>query len=346
MNYDCAKLRSFVKDVMKTTGMNDEDAGIFADSLVFANMRGVASHGVTRVAVYRKRIICDQVDPKAQFKIVEDRPALLLIDGMNGMGAPLACHAMQLCVERAKVTGACFAAIRGGNHFGCAGYFTKHAAEQGMIGISMADANAIVLPTGAKQPMLGTNPLSISVPAYEKDPFLLDMATSVVASGRIRLAAKEGRSIPEGWGMTADGKDTTDPSQVKHLMPFGGYKGYGIGMAIDLLSATLSGAGDSRHMGSFWKPGDGNIQGTGFFLGALNPGAITDPIEFQKRVSTYIDEIKNADKADGVDEIYVAGEIEQRKYEKALNEGVTLSDVVANELRNVGEECGVKFPFD
>ena len=346
MKYDCAKLRTFVRDVMMTTGLSEEDSSIFSDSLVFANMRGVNSHGVTRVGVYRKRLVCDQVDPHAKLKVVEDRPALLLIDGCNGMGAPLAFHAMELCVERAKTTGACFAAIRGGNHFGCAGYFTRYAAEQGMIGVSMADANAIVLPTGARQPMLGTNPLSISVPAYGKEPFLLDMATSVVASGKIKLAAKEGRSIPEGWGMTENGETTTDPSKVKHLMPFGGYKGYGIGMAIDLLSATLSGACDSRHMGSFWKPGDGKIQGTGFFLGVISPAAITDPVEFQKRVAAYIDEMKNAEKADGVEEIFVAGEIEQRKYEKALEEGIVISDVVINELRSIGEETGVPFPFD
>jgi len=148
-------------------------------------------------------------------------------------------------------------------------------------------------------------------------------------------------------GLFEDGdRAELDPSQVKHLMPFGGYKGYGIGMATDLLSATLSGACDSRHMGSFWKPGDGEIQGTGFFLGVINPGAITDPVEFEKRVAAYIDEIKNAEKADGVEEIFVAGEIEQRKYEKARKEGVVLSEVVENELKSIGEETGVPFPFD
>ena len=340
---DCEKLTEFVKKVMMSAGLSEETADIFADALVFADMRGVGSHGVTRLVVYYKRILEGQVDPSAVPEILREYPSMLHIDVKNGMGAPAALSAMKKCVEKARVTGACFAAMKGGNHFGCAGYFTKYAAEQGMIGIAMADANAIVAPTGSRQPMLGTNPLSISVPAKGKAPFLLDMATSVVANGKIKLALKEGRNIPEGWGMDADGNVTTDPSRVKFLMPFGGYKGYGISMAIDLLCAVLPGARDSRTMGSFWNVGDGEIQGTGFFLGCINPGAITDPEEFMEGVSRYIDEMKAAKLADGYEEVLVAGEPEERKYQQAKKDGIRLSDVVLGELARVGESAGVVF---
>ena len=343
MMYDCSRLKTFVKDVMMTTGLSGEDAEVFADSLVFADMRGVSSHGVTRLAIYLERILTGQVDAKAEPEIVHERPAFLHIDGHNTMGAPLALWAMKQCVARAKTTGACFAAIKGGNHFGCAGYFTKYAAEQDMIGLAMADANAIVAPTGSRQPMLGTNPLSVSIPAYKKAPFLLDMATSVVANGKIKLALKEGHAIPEGWGMDENGTVTTDPGKVKFLMPFGGYKGYGVSMAIDILCSTLSGACNSRNGGSFWKPGDGQVQNTGFFLGVWNPAVMIDPVDFEKGVSGYIDEMKAAALADGSDEVLVAGEPEQRKYEKALKEGILISDVVAEELRKVGEKTGVPF---
>lgn len=343
MMYDCLKLKKFVKDVMVTTGLCEESSETFADSLVFADMRGVGSHGVTRLGVYYRRITNGQVDPKAVYEIVSERPAMMLIDGHNGMGAPLGMFAMKKCMEKAKNSGSCFAAVRGGNHFGCAGYYTIAAAREGMIGFAIADANSIVAPTGSRQPMLGTNPYSIAIPAYGKDPFVLDMATSVVANGKIKLALKEGRFIPEGWGMDAEGHVTTDPSKVKFLMPFGGYKGYGISMAIDLLAGVLSGASNSRTMGSFWNTEDGRVQNTGFFMGCFDPAAVTDPERFLKDVANYIDEMKSAETAEGVDEVLVAGEPEQRKYEKALKEGVKLSDVVAGELAAVGMQAGVAF---
>lgn len=340
---DSGKLKLFVRDVMASTGLAADKAEEFADSLVFADMRGVSSHGVTRLAIYYRRILEGQVDPLAEPELLQSRPALLHVDGHNGMGVPLAMYAMRECVARARSTGSCFAAVRGGNHFGCAGYYTKFAAGQGMIGVAMSAANAIVAPTGSRQPMLGTNPLSIAIPAWGKEPFLLDMATSVVANGKIVLAAKEGRPIPEGWGMDAEGNVTTDPTKVKFLMPFGGYKGYGVSMAIDLLAAVLAEAENSRTMGSFWKVGDGRIQGTGFFLGVFDPAAVTDPDAFRRKVADYIDEMKAAALAKGSDEVLVAGEPEQRKYEAALRDGVRISDVVAEELRKTGEAAGVPF---
>ena len=343
MYCDSEKLKLFVKKVMKSAGLPEVPAALFADSLVFADMRGVSSHGVTRLAVYRKRLQSGQVDPIAMPEVTKAYPSMIHIDGHNTMGAPLAMHAMEECVKRAKVSGACFAAINHGNHFGCAGYFTKYAAEQGMIGVAMATANAIVAPTGSKQPMLGTNPFSIAIPAYEKAPFILDMATSVVANGKIVLARKEGHDIPAGWGMDENGVVTTDPNQVKFLMPFGDYKGYGVSLAIEMLSSVLARAENSRTAGSFWKPGDGNVQGTGFFVGAINPGAVMDPVEFAKGISATIDEMKAAKIADGATEVLVAGEPEQRKYEAALKDGVYVSDVVIEELKKLGEECGVEF---
>lgn len=343
MKYDSKKLKIFVKEVMMSAGLPEDSAEVFSDSLVFADMRGVSSHGVTRLAIYKKRLQTGQVDALAKPEITLARPSLIHVDGHNTMGAPLAIWAMKECVERAENSGACFAAVNHGNHFGCAGYFTKYAAEHGMIGVAMATANAIVVPTGGGQPMLGTNPLSVSIPAYGREPFLLDMATSVVANGKIVLARKEGHSIPAGWGMDENGEVTTDPNKVKYLMPFGDYKGYGVALAVEILSSVLAGAANSRTAGSFWKPGDGNVQGTGFFVGVINPGAVMDSEEFAKGVTGTLLEMKAAKKAEGVTEILVAGEPEQRKYEKALKEGIMISDVVADELRKVGEDSGVVF---
>ena len=343
MQLNTQSLIGFVTDVMVSAGMKREDAFLFADALVYADMRGVGSHGVTRLATYYRRIREGLVDPKAEVSVLSERPSLIRLDGNNGMGVPLACKAMDMCIEHASVTGTCFASVNHGNHFGCASYFVRRAAEKGMIGIAMANSNKAVAVTGGCEPMLGTNPLAIALPAKGMAPFILDMATSVVARGKIKLAEKEQRPIPEGWGMDKNGTVTTDPSNVAFLMPFGGYKGYGISVVIDILCSVLAGAANSRTMGSFYGF-DGSTQNTGFFVGAMDPAAVMDRDEFEAGVAEFLTDMKNSKKAEGVDEIYVAGEKEQRKYEAAKQNGIRISDVIIAELKDTAEKSGV--PFD
>ena len=336
------RLIGFVTNVMTSAGMRREEAHQFADALVYADMRGVGSHGVTRLATYYRRIREGLVDPKAEIRILSERPALIRLDGNNGMGVPLACRAMDMCIEHAAVAGTCFASVNHGNHFGCASYFVQRAAEKGMIGIAMANSNKAVAVTGGCEPMLGTNPLAISLPAKGRDPFILDMATSVVARGKIKLAEKEQRPIPEGWGMDKNGVVTTDPANVAFLMPFGGYKGYGISVVIDILCSVLAGAANSRTMGSFYGF-DGSTQNTGFFVGALDPASVMDGDEFKEGVAAFLNDMKHSKKAEGADEILIAGEKEQRKYDKAKREGIRISDVIIAELKDTAEKSGVLF---
>lgn len=342
MRYDGNKLKAFTAQVMQVAGLGQKDSEIFAESLVNADMRGVSSHGVTRLTAYARRLRERLVDPDAQPQIVKDAGSLLLIDAQNGMGAVTAQHAMEQCVARAAQNGCCFAAIRGGNHFGYAAYFTEYAASKGMIGVAVANGPVAIVPIGGVEPILGTNPVSISVPASRYRTLVLDMATSVVARGKITLAQKEGRSIPEGWGIDQEGRATTDPAQVHAVLPFGGAKGYAIALIAEILCSCLSGALNGQTMGSFYDYN--NIQQSGFFLGAFDVQSIMPLAAFQESVDTLFDQIKAVPKAQGVSEIMIPGEIEYNNFERAQREGISLSDAVVKELVELSAQY--KVPFD
>ena len=327
---------------MQKSGLDDESSLIFAESLVNADMRGISSHGMTRLATYSRRLQDGLVSKSTDVKIIKDSPSLLLIDGQNGMGAVTAYRTMELCLDRASENGCCFAAVKGGNHFGYAAYFTEYAALKGMIGVAIANGPVAIAPTGGSQPMLGTNPISISVPTKNCPTIVLDMATSIVARGKITLAKKEGRLISDNWGVDIDGYPTTDPAKVHAMLPFGGAKGFGISLITEVLSSCLSGAKDGLTMGSFYD--FSSIQESGFFLGAFNVSSIMPLNMFKDSVDSLINSIKQSPKAPGVSEIMIAGEIEQNNYENALGEGVELSEVVVGELIELSTKLGV--PFD
>lgn len=339
--YDPVKLKEFTAAIMCKAGLDPQDSALFAESLVNADMRGVASHGMTRLTAYSRRIRDGLVSPKAELKILADCGSLLRIDAQNGMGAVTAYKAMELCVDRAKTNGCCFAAIQGGNHFGYAAFFTEYAASQGMIGVAVANSPPAIPPFGGVEPFLGTNPISIAIPAGQHKPLVLDMATSVVARGKVTLAKKEGRPIPEGWGIDREGRPTTDPAAVYAVLPFGGAKGYAIGLIAEILCSCLSGACTGREMGSFY---DFNaVQNSGFFVGAFNLGGLFPDDQFTNRVDGMFDDLKAAPTAVGVQEIMIPGEIELNRYEQAQREGVSLPDAVVAELQVLSETYQIPF---
>lgn len=342
MRYHTRKLKEFCCQVMRSAGLPEEDSRAFADSLVNADMRGVASHGVTRLKTYYQRVKDRLVDPEAMPQVVSDTPAFLLVDGKNAMGVSSARYTMDLCVQRARENGCCFAAVKGGNHFGYAAYFAEMAARQGMIGVAMANGPAAIAPTGGREPLLGTNPLAVAIPAGESGPLVLDMATSVVARGKITLARKEGRPIPEGWAIDASGTPTTNPADVACVLPFGGAKGYGIALIIEILCSCLSGAQNGQTMGAFYDF-SGSQQDSGFFLGALNVGGVMDGGLFGERVDGLFRSIKSSPRAQGCGEIFIPGEIEARRYREAAEQGIEISPAVLRELNELSELCCIPF---
>lgn len=344
MLYDCKKLIHFSTDVGTALGMSPEEARIFGESLVFADMRGLSSHGMMRLSTYVERIRRGLVQINAEPTVTRDGGALLAVDGANGQGVYIATKVMDLCIQRAEDTGICMAFVNHCNHFGCSAYFTEKAAYRDMIGFAVANSYRAVAPYGGAAPMLGTNPLSLAIPGGRHKPFMLDMATSLVAQGKIILARKEGREVPLGWGLDRNGAPSSDPNVILSggtLLPFGEAKGYGISLAIEILCACVAGAATSVGMGSMYD--FTRTQNTGFVVGALNISKIVDMQDFHESVSTLFDEMKASPKAAGVPEILIPGEIEDRKFALAETAGLDFSDTVAAELREVAGSLGLVF---
>lgn len=210
-------------------GLEAEEAEILVESLLYADSRGVSSHGFSRLDVYTKRVERGVIAAGVNIKIIQESPASLALDGQNGVGAKIARQALELTMKKAREAGCCVTTVRNGNHFGAGSFYSKYAAEHGMIAIVASNSEAAVAPIGGAAAMLGTNPLAMAVPAACSAPFDLDMATSVSSRGKVVLAQKEGRSIPPDWAVDRNDVPTTDPGAVLDggfMLPFGGVKGY------------------------------------------------------------------------------------------------------------------------
>ena len=347
MRYNYEKLKIFGTQVMIQAGLEPDEAALFTENLLYADSRGMGSHGISRLINYSKRVKCGVITPGANAEIVQEAPSVLVIDGHNGVGAKIARQAMDLCVERAKTTGCCAATVRNGNHFGAGAFYTKYAAQKGMIAFMVSNSEAAVAPIGGAKAMLGTNPLGVAVPAKRNDPFDLDMATSVVARGKVVLAQKEGRKIPLGWAVDKNGADTTEPDAVLDggsMLPFGGAKGYAISLFIDLMCSCLGGALNCRTTPHFWTDYE-HPQDVGYFIIVIDPSKFLPLEEFENRVGDMLEEFKNCPPAPGVKRVLIPGELEAEKERASMRDGIEISDAVAAELREVGKTYGVTADF-
>lgn len=346
LKLDANILKEFCSEVLERLEVPDTHADITADHLVWADLMGINSHGVTRLGIYSKRIRLGLINTRPNIRIIKEGLSTAVLDGDNGLGQVVGVKAVEIALEMASKYGVGVIGVRNTTHFGCAGYYALKAIERDMIGIVMSNAPSTMAPWGARVPYLGTNPIAFGVPTREFPPILLDMATSIVARGKIILAAKEGKSIPEGWAVDPEGEFTTNPELALKgaVLPFGGPKGSGIALMIDILSGILSGAEFGPHIGSLYddltKP-----QNVGNFIIVFNISNFCSLEEFKERIERMRQEIKSLPKAKGVEEILLPGEIEFRNYTENRKSGISLSPEVIRELIEVGESVSVKFPF-
>ncbi len=340
MTYSAETLRKYCYDVMTASGVDPVCADATASMLVDAEITGMATHGVSRLSIYMERMEKGLMSRENNVKIVKEGPSSLVIDAGNSLGAAAAKFAMEQCIRKARETGACFATVNHSNHFGTAAFYTKMAAKAGMMGLCCANLKGAMAPFGAAEPYLGTNPLSLAAPS-KGIPVVTDIATSTVALGKLILAQKLGKPIPEGWALDKDGNPTTDPAEGRKgvLTPFGGPKGSGIAIMIDIASGILSGAGFGNHLHGLYEYDA--PQGVGHFLGAIDIAHFTDLETFRETVSTMAAEIKALKKAPGVEEILVPGELEDHKRKENEANGIQVPDAVLNELRALGKPYGL-----
>jgi len=354
---EAESLKEFCINVLRKLKVPREEAEITADILVSADLRGIESHGVSRLPRYAKRLMNGWIRPEAKITVKRETPVSLFIDAENSLGQVVAYRAMRRCIGKAAQSHFGFASITNGNHIGIAGYYAMMALKMNMIGLCMTNAWPLVVPTFGAEPILGTNPIAFAVPAKHERPFVLDMATSVVPIGKMEVYRRHGKAVPVGWAIDENGNPALDAETVMRcvyeskrggLLPLGGleetagYKGYGLSLLIDILSGILSGAAYGPHVGTPEDPKPSNI---GIFVGAIDINAFTPIDEFRERVDIMIKSIKASVKAKGQDRIYIHGEKEWELEKQHRKTGIPLYITVWQSLRDLAKQLNLGFPL-
>lgn len=334
---DPQKVSKFVVDLFGAYGVDAEDAYCVADNLIDADLRGVTTHGLTRIPLYVEKIELGLCDPKAKPKVVRDFGATAIIDAGHGIGQVASTMAMKIAIEKAKKFGIGFTGVRDGCHYGTAGYYAMMAEREGMIGVSTTNSGVFVAPYGGIEKRLGTNPVAVAIPAKKHLPILLDMATSRVARGKLLVNMKKGEPVPEDWALDIEGNITTDAKKAFEgiLLPLS-YKGYGMAVVIDMLSGVLMGSG----FGNMVDTPTGIPQVGSNFM-AINTEAFCELDEFKNNVDALIDEITDVKLAPDTEKVYMPGEIEfDIEKENRAKGGVPLQDFQVKELNQMASKFG------
>jgi ureidoglycolate dehydrogenase (NAD+) len=336
--YNAADLRAFCAQALARAGARPGDADVVADGLIAADLRGVHSHGALRVGIYVDRLRAGSINPKAELEIVRDSGAVVVADAQAGPGIAMAVRAMDLAVARTQAHGIAAVGVRNSNHCGMLAHFAMRALPAGAIGIALSNADSQVAPWGARAKFLGTNPLAVAVPARDEPPIVLDMATSVVAHAKVKGAADRGESIPPDWAVDSAGHPTTDPAQALAgaLLPFGGAKGSGVSILIDLLAGMLPGGRSGPEIVPLYQRLD-EPQGVGHLFMALRVDAFGPREAFARRVDETVRKIRALPPAAGAARAYLPGELEHLRAQEYQARGIPLpSDAVAEVARTAG----------
>jgi len=340
------KLLAFAEALLRTQGAPPADAALTARFLLEADLRGVESHGMAHlVDFYLRRLQQGQIKARPNIRVTSDAPAAATIDADNGLGFVAGHLAMQLAIEKARATGAGWVACGNSTHYGAGAAYAMMALEQGMIGFSLSTGGRLMTPPGGRGRALGLNVLAVAAPTPRGFPYVLDMATGVVAHGKLEIAARRGEAIPEGWAIDPEGRPITDPARFRPdglMLPLGGsaalgaFKGFGLALMVDILSGALSGFGTSAEIEA------GRIAAHCF--GALRIDAFVPIEQYMERMGTMIDAIKRTPTADG-SEVRIPGELEHALSERRrANGAVPLHRSILAGYRAAAEELRV--PYD
>jgi len=338
------QLEEFTAAAMMALGLPSEDAAAVATLMVEADMQGSDGHGVIRLAPYAKRILAGGINLKPNIKVVQERTAMALVDGDNGMGHLVMKKATELAIHKARTAGIAWVGSRLSNHAGPASLYTRMALQHDMIGLYFAVGNANHLPPwGGLDMLLSTNPIAAAIPTLNEAPVVLDMATTVAAYGKVKAKAQRGEMMPEGWMIDRQGKPLLDPTKSEEgfLLPIGGYKGYGLSLIVGILAGTLNGAAMGRQVIDFNKDFS-TTTNTGQAIAIIDPSAFGEITEFKQNVDTLVRELRGSDRMPGVDRIWLPGE---QSHEKRLSNeahGIVLAPSLMKQLNDLAAQLNIK----
>lgn len=354
MIFSAEELKRFSKEIFVSIGCPEAEAQQAADVLVSADLRGVDSHGVARLSGYIRLHEKNRLNANPNIKTVHETPSTAVVDGDLGLGLVVGPHAMKLAINKAKEVGSGWVSVKNSNHYGIAGYHAMMALEEDCIGISLTNASPLVSPTFSKERLLGTNPISIAIPTKDQPPFVLDMATTTAANGKLEVLQRKGQDAPEGWLQDKEGHITTDAKGLMKggsMRPLGGdrehgsHKGYALGAVVDILSAVLSGANYGPWVPpfvAFIDPAPNPVgEGLGHFFGAMRIDAFRNGEEFKSHMDNWIERFRASETVNPTEKVLIPGDPEREMTEERLKNGIDLLDPVVEDLQELGEKFGV-----
>jgi LDH2 family malate/lactate/ureidoglycolate dehydrogenase len=338
---DPQRLTDFATEVYASRGVPEPDARLVADTLVQADLWGHQSHGVLRLGWYLDRLRNGVMKPKTEPEFTVDAGAMALIDGHDGVGHVLTMLATREAVKRAKQHGIGCVGVKMSNHFGTCMYYTLTGACEGCVTFLTTNGGPAMAPWGGRRKVIGTNPWSVAAPAGRHPPFVVDMANTGVARGKIYLARQKRQPIPLGWAIDADGAPTTDPQKAIDgiILPMAEHKGYAIAAMVDVMSGVLTGSGFLSAVHSPYKTAEKS--NCGHLMIAIDIEAFQPLGEFNARMEQYVGEIKSVPTAQGFDEVFYPGEMEARNDVKNRAEGLALPEDTLTDLQRIAKETGL-----
>lgn len=346
--FSFSKLQSFTRSLLEHIGCTQDDANLAAEVLLSADLRGIDSHGIARLSGYVRLWEAKRINPTPNIRVVHETPSTAVVDGDAGLGLVVGPRAMEIAMEKARVAGTGWVAVRNSNHFGIAGYHAMKAVEHDMIGMAMTNASPLVAPTFSTERLLGTNPIAVAIPAGKQPAFVADFATTTAANGKLEILQRKSQDAPVGWIQKKDGAPTTDAHALKEggaLLPLGSdrehgsHKGYCLGAWVDIFSAVLSGANYGPWVPPFVSflapPADPVGSGIGHFFGAMRIDAFRPADEFKRHMDNWINRFRSAKPVEGQSRVLIPGDPEREMAEERLKIGIPLNEKVVADLNNL-----------
>jgi LDH2 family malate/lactate/ureidoglycolate dehydrogenase len=351
-------LAEFTTNVFMHFGVPEKDAVLASDVLSKADLRAIDSHGVARLRTYVDMFKIGRINPKPNIRIIREKKSVATVDGDSGLGLVVGPKANEIAMDKASTFGSGWVSVCNTNHYGIASYYSLKALERDMIGWSMTNTSRIVVPLWGAERRLGTNPIAIAFPGFKNPPIVIDLATSVVAFGKVEIAKREGKRIPEGWVIDQLGNNSIEPQDVYSggLLPLGGtremggHKGYCLSSMVDILCSVLSGANWGPFAPPFAlfeeAPKESVGKGIGHFFGAMEIDGFEDVDVFKKRIDHWIEVFRQTKPAPGHDAVLIPGDPEHEQEKIRTRDGIPVIQAVVDDLKIISRETGVKLKIE